>query len=74
MGYTITKHLKKKNKMWHHEQQEQQMISAMMPAKAADTGISRSLISTPAIRLKRLETTVGLTTHVNVFILEICRS
>lgn len=29
--------------MWHHEQQEQQMISAMMPAKAADTGISRSL-------------------------------
>lgn len=29
--------------MWHHEQQEQRMISAMMPAKAAGTGISRSL-------------------------------
>lgn len=58
MGYTITKHLKKKT-MWHHEQQEQQMISAIMPAKVASTGISRSL-SPYQPSIVKDKTTVGL--------------
>lgn len=44
--------------MWHHEQQEQQMISAIMPAKAAGTGISRSLFPHQPSIVKD-ETTVG---------------
>lgn len=60
--------------MWHHEQQERQTISAILAANEADTGIGRKVISTPASRLTRLGTTVGLATQVRVLILEIHRS